>query len=435
MEKINKKSEEVTDYQEKDSKSICSLEISSNTPGSNEDQVGEAANNRSVQADVQNKIVQVLDYLLNSRQETLVSINKLVGNFARLHGEELRPEVLGFPTMEDLMLNLSRQKNWITPIVGVDDQYLISTEVGKELREERENILIDLIQKSPGKSVTKDAVTVDEVAESNIEVFSLKVGEIFLAEVCQVDSIDNLWVIKQEDIPERTKLMKELNEFYKLSDKKERYKVVELSHCQIGRWMAAKYKNQGMHRVLVKRVLSKQEIEVQYIDYGTSQTVSLKKIYFLSRKFLAWPIMAAHVSMTGDIKAVIIIKVSIQVGLWGFKPVSGKGKEVQEILLETPRKNGDLGVVVEVVSESFGFRGTLRGKHSVIFYNLFDSCPATAVFNTYLWTLGLAELWDLPGSTDTRESRSPEGEARYVEKVQGLLAELLQCFEPERREE
>ena len=111
MEKINKKSEEVTDYQEKDSKSICSLEISSNTPGSNEDQVGEAANNSSVQADVQDKIVQVLDYLLNFRQETHVSIIKLVGNFAMLHGEELRPEVLGFQTMEELMLNLATREN------------------------------------------------------------------------------------------------------------------------------------------------------------------------------------------------------------------------------------------------------------------------------------------------------------------------------------
>ena len=51
-----------------------------------------------------------------------------------------------------------------------------------------------------------------------------------------------------------------------------------------------------MHRVLVKRVLSREEIRVQYIDYGTSGTIPLKNLYFLSKKFLAWPMMAAHVS-------------------------------------------------------------------------------------------------------------------------------------------
>ena len=267
-------------------------EEKSESSGSREESI-----NSSVQAGVLEKIVRVLNHLLRSRQET-VSIRKLVGSYARLHGEELCSIVLGFETSEDLMLYLVNQKKWITP-VGDDDQFLITTAVLEEVGEG--NILISLQREE--RRVTMDAVTVDEVAESNRIGTSLKVGQSFLAEVTQVDSIEDLWVCCQGNFSERNELMKELKAFYKLPDIKKRYKVFEKSHCQTGRWMAAKYKDQGMHRVLVKKVLSKQSIKVQYIDYGTSETISLKNLYFLSKKFLAWPIMAAHVSMRDDMRA------------------------------------------------------------------------------------------------------------------------------------
>ena len=294
------KSEEVTatGHKEEESQPSDSPEIRPNSTGVNAGKIVEAVKiNSSVQADVLKKIVGVLGYLLRCRQET-VSISKLVGNYAELHGEELSPKALGFHSTEDLMFYLTHQKKWITP-VGVEDKYLIATIVLEEVGET--NILIAL--QSEERRVTMDAVTLDEVAELNRIGASLQVGQSFLANIDQVDSIEDLWICNQEDVSERNKLMKELREFYKLPDNKKRYKVFEKSHCQIGRWMAAKYKDQGMHRVVVKRVLSKHQIKVQYFDYGTSETISLKNLYFLSKKFLAWPIMAAHVSIKDDIRA------------------------------------------------------------------------------------------------------------------------------------
>ena len=75
----------------------------------------EESQSSMVQAEVLEKIVGVLDYLLRCRQQT-VSISQLVGNYAELHGEELSPEGLGFHSTEDLMFYLSHHKKWITPV-------------------------------------------------------------------------------------------------------------------------------------------------------------------------------------------------------------------------------------------------------------------------------------------------------------------------------
>ena len=118
----------------------------------------------------------------------------------------------------------------------------------------------------------------------------------------------------------------------------------------------------------------------------------------------------------------------------------GKKKDGQDTLLDLTRGSG---VVVEVVSESWHFQGSLQdkkvlGKHSVILHSLFQR---SHVFNFYLMTLGMAELWDLRGSqpdinmNNSSDSNSPEGEDKNHLRLQKSLAGLLQCFQTEGREE
>ena len=125
--------------------------------------------------------------------------------------------------------------------------------------------------------------------------------------------------------------------------------------------------------------------------------------------------------------------------MWGVKSVPGRKQEGREKLLEVYFGEGAGAVVVEVVSNSRHNRGSLQdqtagGKHFVLLHNLFCRTGVTAVFNFYLITLGLAEIWDFPHlrpemNSDSREYYSPEEQFSLYEKVHKSLAELIQWLE------
>ena len=103
---------------------------------------------------------------------------------------------------------------------------------------------------------------------------------------------------------------------------------------------------------------------------------------------------------------------------------------------------------MEVVSDSRHNRGSLQdqtagSKHFVLLHNLFRRTGVTgvtAVFNFYLITLGLAQIWDFPHlrpemNTDSSEYYSPEEQFNSYEKVHKSLAELIQWLEYQGTEE
>ena len=57
-------------------------------------------------------------------------------------------------------------------------------------------------------------------------------------------------------------------------------------YCWAGRLMAAKYKYEGFHRVMVKRMLEGNMVSVLYVDFGTVDKVKLKDVRLLHKKFL-----------------------------------------------------------------------------------------------------------------------------------------------------
>ena len=68
----------------------------------------------------------------------------------------------------------------------------------------------------------------------------LRVGHYFMAEITQVNSLEDVWVCDVKEIEKRNKMMEELRDFYHEPDHKERYKVSRMSACLVGRLVAVK---------------------------------------------------------------------------------------------------------------------------------------------------------------------------------------------------
>ena len=255
------------------------------------------------------KIIEVL-VCLSHRQQT-ISQSQLIHTYGSLHNEELSPQALGFPNLSRLVAHLAEQgKCRVTPVSpgpGQGQEFLILTSKYEQDQALAWQVKNNIALHQKERRATNDAVSIADVPKQAEKPST--VGHCFLAEITQVVSVEEVWLCDVENIRERNRLMRELRSFYKKSEVKYRYQVLEKCHCHTGRMMAAKYYDQGMHRVVVKKFVSEDEILVQYIDYGTSHTIPWRDLYFLSRKFLAWPVLAVEVGfvemLTSDLRSLL----------------------------------------------------------------------------------------------------------------------------------
>ena len=154
----------------------------------------------------------------------------------------------------------------------------------------------------------------------------LKEGRTFPIVVMQVYSPQCFW-FNLLDLTDRSRpvyfdameeLMGRMQKFYR-GIEGDRWKVDSVSRCSPGTVLAARYLEQGFHRVLVKEVINLTSLKLFYIDYGSTATQKLRHVRFLSKEFAELPGQA------------------IMARLWGLQKPEGKSvwnQSVKTRLLE-----------------------------------------------------------------------------------------------------
>ncbi|XP_036606015.1 tudor domain-containing protein 15 [Trichosurus vulpecula] len=113
--------------------------------------------------------------------------------------------------------------------------------------------------------------------------------------------VSNIWspasfhiqLVENEDLI--FKLERELNR--EVGDLDRESKPIALS---VGDLVVAKYAaDNTLYRAVIKNVVSRNSFEVEFIDYGNTETVNLSQIHELDRKFLTVPQLGLHSFLSG----------------------------------------------------------------------------------------------------------------------------------------
>jgi len=225
------------------------------------------------------------------------------------------------------------------------------------------------------------AVEDDKLDQQGVEIIE---GFPLNVQVTEVVSMDKIWFCLFTMLDEREELMNELNIFYTKREGKS-WKVPDVSYCWSGRLMAAIYKSEGYHRVIVRRVIKNDMISVLYVDYGTIDKVKLQDMRLLHKKFLYLPAQA------------------IPARMWGVKDIAGKEVEARQRLVQLiSDSDSDFGLLGNVMAGvTVGLNDRRKGgavdDEGRLALKLVDTELGTSkghVFNEMLVYEGLAE-WNL----------------------------------------
>jgi len=253
----------------------------------------------------------------------------------------------------------------------------------------------------------------DQQCVEIIEGFPLNV------QVTEVVNMDKIWFCLFTMLDEREELMNELNTFY-TKCKGKSWKVPDVSYCWGGRLMAAIYKSEGYHRVIVRRVLKNEMISVLYVDYGTIDKVKLNDMRLLHKKFLYLPAQA------------------IPARMWGVKDIAGKEGEAKQRLVQLISDSvfGLLGTVMAGVTVGLNDRrkgGAVddEGRLALWLVDAELSSSHGDVFNEILVIEGLAE-WNLKDITRMisqygGEISSSDEDVDAVDLVLDIMEQIKAC--------
>merc|ERR1719244_1283582 len=124
--------------------------------------------------------------------------------------------------------------------------------------------------------------------------------------ITQVESPTKFWFNLQQSghLDRVKKIMEKMDELYK-GKKGDNYRIKSTEMLRPGNVLAATYKMEGYHRVMVIEVVDLSTVKVFYVDYGTVENQKVRQCRFLHKDFLVLPGQA------------------IQARLWGVKPVGG----------------------------------------------------------------------------------------------------------------
>ena len=208
----------------------------------------------------------------------------------------------------------------------------------------------------------------------------LKEGRSFPIVVMQVYSPQCFWFNLLEDLTDRSRpvyfdameeLMDRMEKFYS-GIEGDRWKVDSVSRCSPGTVLAARYLEQGFHRVLVKEVINLKSLKLFYIDYGSTATQKLCHVRFLSKEFAELPGQAIKARLWGLQKpeGKSVWNQSVKTRL--LELVEGEpGSIVAKVMFGVGRRNikvvgpeelvVDLGLTLVLVNIMLGHRGTNVG--------------------------------------------------------------------------
>jgi len=149
----------------------------------------------------------------------------------------------------------------------------------------------------------------------------IKEGQTFPVVITQVESPSKFWFNMQQygHLDQVKTIMEKMDDLYNgISGDKFRIGNVEI--LRPGNVLAAKYKDEGYHRVMVINVVDCSLVKLFYVDYGTVENQKLSKCRFLHHDFTVLPGQA------------------IEARLWGVKPFGGgkgwDGNKARDKLVE-----------------------------------------------------------------------------------------------------
>ncbi|XP_031805437.1 tudor domain-containing protein 15 [Sarcophilus harrisii] len=117
-------------------------------------------------------------------------------------------------------------------------------------------------------------------------------------------------------------LAKELNEGMADLDRES-----ELTALTVGDLVVAKYAvDNALYRAVIKKIVSRNSFEVEFIDYGNTEIVTLSQIHELDRKFLTVPQLGLHAFLSG-------VRYNEPDELWDSKTVGYFAEKVKNKLI------------------------------------------------------------------------------------------------------
>ena len=198
--------------------------------------------------------------------KTLFLLRKLLGQH-----DELKLEELGLKHLGELIENHYYERK-----IDLVEDNAGTGHVSSEIKEP--NI------------VTTETLDQDQ---NNEDLFMI--GHVGIYRVSMMKSVEEIWICSSLQQAQRRELRRFMTEFYQAAP--EGYSVSDKSLCLTGRLMAVKYKDMGFFRAVIQKNVAETEklVTVQHLDYGTKENVNVEDLFFLHRKFLAWPILVTHV--------------------------------------------------------------------------------------------------------------------------------------------
>merc|ERR1719233_1988637 len=187
-----------------------------------------------------------------------------------------------------------------------------------------------------------------------------------------------------------------------------------------GNVLAATYKKEGYHRVMVIEVVDINVVKIFYVDYGTVENQKVKNCRFLLKDFATFPGQA------------------IQARLWGVKPVGGgkgwgSGNKARDKLVElTETLEGSL--VAKIMAGITRKEVTVKGAHDLeedrgLALSLLDIFAGDEGLDiaTELVTEGVAEwdVWDVQEEVEIETGNTVLKVVKYPGHDEELLVEKI----------
>lgn len=331
-------------------------------------------------------------------KEYPVSVTGLLNNYQLLFSQTIKPEEFDCSDMDSFVIKMSTEHNlwkvfykgnnlWVKPSRATA---MMMTEMQRE---------------GPGApDVPEDAVFQDGFPPLNLP--GLKEERIYPVVVTEVMNLQRIWfnIYHSDYYIALQSLMTDLDRFYN-SEAGDRYKVVDTSRLKVGSVLAARFKKQQYHRVVLRSVLPhKKMLRLEYVDYGSVDYQSVKNCRYLTPNFTELPAQA------------------IEGRLWRVRPLGGTDQQrvlnakLSELLLYDCEPGS---LLVEIQSginlheydcQSNDIPVNLQSKRTMAF-DLFDAFRNGGVnIGQYLIELGLAK-------EEVGEEVILEGQHRFIKYI------------------
>lgn len=128
----------------------------------------------------------------------------------------------------------------------------------------------------------------------------LKEGRFFTLVVTQVKDPENFWFMVYDECGGHFEAvqaaMDDMEQFYS-GVEGDRWRVTSVKQCPPGTVLAATYRREGLHRVIVREVVDLKNIKVFYLDHGTTDVVRLKNVRWLVTAFGGLPAQALRAGL------------------------------------------------------------------------------------------------------------------------------------------